>query len=198
MTTMALGMGRRDPRSLRLGLAGGIVGALVLLLVVALLGSGSPEPRVSPLIELADRQHAVVAWEDAVHPLLESGGQVVALGPRQAIGQLREGSVTAAAMTDMAGGWVRRLSELQRQIAAVPTPASLRPARELLDVAMTGYVQASRDLVAAATADVAHREALLTSAAAAGTAADKKYDEAVAFVASLRDQLDLPPDWSHS
>jgi hypothetical protein len=198
MTTMALGMGRRDPRSLRLGLAGGIVGALALLLVVAVLGSGSSEPRGSSLIELADRQHAVVAWEDAVHPLLESGGQVVGLGPRQAIGQLRDGSVTAAAMTDMAGGWARRLSELQRQIAAVPTPASLRRAHELLDVAMAGYVQASRDLVSAAAAGGAHREELLAAAAAAGTSADTTYDEAIALIASLRDQLDLPPDWSHS
>jgi hypothetical protein len=198
MTTMALGMGRRDPRSLRLGLVGGIVASFLLLLVVALLGSGSSQPRTSSLIELADRQQAVVAWEDAVHPLLESGGQVVALGPRKGIGQLRDGSVRAAAMTDMAGGWVRRLSELQRQIAAVPTPASLRHAHELLDVAMTGYVQASRDLQAAANASGARREALLTAAAAAGTAADKTYDEAVASIASLRDQLNLPPDWSRS
>ncbi|MBK5307709.1 MAG: hypothetical protein JJD92_13570 [Frankiaceae bacterium] len=198
MTAMAFGMRSRDHRSMRLGVVGGVVGALALLLVLAVLASGSSEPRTSPLVELADRQEAVTTWEAAVHPLIESGGQVVALGPRKAIGQLRDGTATPSAMTAMANGWVRRLSDLRQQLAAVPTPAALRPAHQLLDAAMSGYVQASRELVAAASATGTRREELLTAAAAAGTAADKTYDEATAAIAALRSQLHLPTDWSAS
>jgi HPt (histidine-containing phosphotransfer) domain-containing protein len=198
MTTMAFGRGVRHGPSLRFGAVGGIAGALALLLVLAALAGRSSGPRRSPLIELADRQAAVESWEAAVHPLIESGGQVVALGPRKAIGQLQQGTITPTAVEDMATGWVRRLSELQRQLAAVATPVSLRRAHELLGSAMAGYVQASRGVLAAASETGARRAELLTAAAAAGTAADKTYDDATAAIASLRAALSLPTDWSAS
>ncbi|MDX6197548.1 MAG: hypothetical protein QOJ79_699 [Actinomycetota bacterium] len=198
MTSMALTIGRRgsrQARSLRLGAAAGIGAAMLSLVVVALLSSrGSSKPAH----DLAARQSAVSDWEATVHPMISSGGEVVALGPRTAVADLAQRKVPDARMQQMATGWVRRLSELREQIAAVPTPTELRPAHALLDSAMAGYVSASRDLFDAASAIGQRRTALLEAAAAAGRTADHEYDQAMATIARLRAQLDLPTDWSDS
>ena len=198
MTTMALAMGRRGDRqaqSLRVGAVAGLAGVLAVLLVVALLSSRSPGHSRS---DLAARQTAVANWEDAVHPLISSGGQVVALGPRTAAADLASHKVPDAQMQTMATGWVRRLSDLREQIAAVSTPPSLRAAHDLLDGAMAGYVTASRDLLAASSATGAQRIQLLGDSTTAGKSADHQYDLAIAAIARLRAELDLPTDWSGS
>jgi hypothetical protein len=198
MTSMALAVGNRgsrQSRSLRLGAVAGITTGLVVLLVLALLSS---RHSTSSSSALAARQSAVADWEAAVHPLISSGGQVVALGPRTAAADLASHKVTDAQMRAMAAGWVRRLSELRAQIAAVPTPAQLRTAHDLLDTAMGGYVTASSDLLEATSATGARRGQLLAEAGAAGKAADHTYDQATATIARLRADLDLPTDWSGS
>src|SRR4051812_13592070 len=174
MTSMALAMrgrGDRQARSLRLGAVAGIAAGLAALLTVALISS-----RTSSGPDLASRQSAVTTWEDTVHPLLTNGGQVVALGPRTAVAALTQQTMTDAEMHGKATGWVRRLSELRAQIAAVQPPASLRKAHALRDTAMAGYVTASRDLLDATAATGARRTQLLSDAAAAGKAADHNYD----------------------
>jgi phosphatidylserine/phosphatidylglycerophosphate/cardiolipin synthase-like enzyme len=194
MTAVTFGAGARQGRSLRLGAVAGIVAAMALLLVFALLSSrGSPSGGHS---DLGSRQAALVSWEAAVQPLVESGGQVVALGPRKALGQMEGHTVTDVEMRTMATGWVRQLSQLQQQIAAVPTPQALRSAHEQLGTAMSGYVTASRDVLEATSATGARRAQLLKAAAAAGTAADHTYDLAVAAIAAQRAELSLPTDWS--
>jgi hypothetical protein len=198
MTSMALAIGSRGSRhsrSLRLGAVAGIATGLVVLLVFALLASRHSS---SGATNLAARQDAVSAWEDAVHPLITSGGQVVALGPRTAAADLASHHGTDAQLRVMATGWVRRLSGLRTQIAAVPTPAQLRSAHDLLDTAMGGYVTASRDLLEAASVTGPRRSELLAEAAAAGKAADHTYDQAVTAIANVRAELDLPTDWSRS
>ena len=198
MTSMALTMGNRartQVGSLRLGAVVGIVFGLVVLLVFALLSSRSTPTTPH---DLAARQSAVADWEAAVHPLISAGGQVVALGPRTAVADLASRKVPDAQLRTMAAGWVRRLSDLRTQIAAVPTPQQLRPAHDLLDAAMAGYVTASTDLLDAASATGPQRAQLLTDAAAAGKAADRQYDQAVAALARVRADLDLPTDWSGS
>ena len=198
MTSMALAMGTRgsrQSRSVRLGATAGIAAALIGLLVFAALSSrGSDEN----LHGLAARQAALVDWEDAVHPLISTGGQVVALGPRGAVADLAQHKVADAQMQGMAGGWVRRLTELRQQIAAVATPPQLQTAHQLLDTAMAGYVTASEQILAATSATGARRTELLNQATAAGQAADHQYDLAVAAIARLRAELDLPTDWSGS
>jgi hypothetical protein len=198
MTTMALAMGRRGDRqaqSLRVGAVAGVAGVLVVLLVVAALSSRSHGHSGS---DRAARQTAVANWEDAVHPLISSGGQVVALGPRTAAADLASHKVPDAQMRSMASGWVRRLSDLREQIAAVSTPPSLRAAHDLLDTAMAGYVTASNYLLAASSASGSQRAQMLSDAATAGKAADHQYDLATAAIARLRAELDLPTDWSAS
>jgi hypothetical protein len=158
-----------------------------------LASRGSPSAGHS---DLGARQAALVSWEAAIQPLVSSGGQVVALGPRTSIAQLQEHKVTDVEMRTMASGWVRRLSELQQRIAAVPTPGSLRTAHDLLGRAMSGYVTASRDVLEATSVTGARRTQLLQAAAAAGKAADHSYDLAVAAIAAQRAELSLPTDWS--
>lgn len=192
MTAMTFGIGHRQGRSLRLGAVAGVVAAVAVLLVVALLASGTSSHSAAPKPDAS----ALVVWEAAVQPLVTSGGQVVALGPRTAVAQLAQHKVTDAAMKDMASGWVRRLSQLDGQIAAVPTPDFLRPSHALLGSAMDGYVTASRDVLAATAATGARRDQLLRDASAAGKAADHDYDRATAAIAALRAQLSLPTDWS--
>ena len=199
MTSVALALGRRsarDARSLHLGLIAGLGTGLVLLLLFAGFSSVSSRSSARQAQALAAQQAAVADWEEAVHPLIESGGQVVALGPRTSIADLEESTAPDPQKQSMANAWVRRLTELRQQIAAVPTPQSLRTAHELLDSAMAGYVTASRDLAAAAVAGGAQRTQLLSAAAAAGKAADHQYDLATAAIARLRAQLKMPTDWS--
>lgn len=180
----------RRRRSLVVGLALGVVAALMFAGVTS-LGSPGARPDVA-----AERRTAIVTWQAAVHPLVLSGGQVVALGPRTGVGQIQEGELAPAVLADMAGGWLRRLSALDAEIAAVPTPDFLRPAHALLNDAMDGYVTAARHLLAAATATGPRQAELLAAAVAAGTAADRTYDRATAAIAAWRAQLNLPTDWS--
>jgi hypothetical protein len=194
---MALAIGSRGGRqshSLRLGAAAGMGAGLILLLVFALLSSGRSTSRH----DLAARQTAVAKWEDAVHPLISSSGQVVALGPRNAAADLTSHRVPDAQMRSMASAWVSRLSDLREQVAAVPTPAQLRSAHDLLDTAMAGYVTASRDLLAASSETGPRRIQLLGDSTTAGKTADHQYDLAISALARLRAELDLPIDWSTS
>jgi hypothetical protein len=198
MTSMALAIGSRGPRrvrSLRIGAVVGIAAGLAVILLVALLSSRSPSGGVAE--ERAAQELAVDDWENAVHPLVLSSGEV-ALGPRAGVADLAGRKVADAQMRTMASEWVRRLSGLRTQMAAVATPVALRPAHDLLDTAMAGYVAASQDLLDAASATGARRAELLTAAAAAGKAADRQYDQAAAAIAHLRAALNLPTDWSGS
>jgi hypothetical protein len=199
MTSMALAIGTRGPRrarSLRIGAVVGIAAGLAVILLVALLSSRSPSGGAAE--ERAAQQLAVDDWENAVHPLVLSSGEVVARGPRTGVADLAGRKVGDARMRTLASGWVRQLSELRTQLAAVATPVALRPAHDLLDTAMAGYVTASQDLLDAASATGARRAGLLTAAAAAGKAADRQYDQAAAAIAHLRAALNLPTDWSGS
>ena len=198
MTSMALTIGRRgdrQSRSMRLGAAAGVAAGLVILLLFTLVSSRSSDGGAH---ELGLRQAAVLDWEDAVHPLIEQSGEVVALGPKASIKDLAPNGQPDPELQRMATAWVHRLTDLRRQIAAVTTPSSLRSAHDLLDAAMAGYVTASRDLAAAAVATGSRRTQLLSDATDAGTAADHQYDLASAAIARLRAELDLPTDWSGS
>lgn len=197
MTTVALRVTGRHVRSARLGAAAGGLLVLVLMLTFGFVASSSrPGGATLSATELASRRAAVADWEAAVRPLIVSGGEIVALGPRVAVGQIRDQSLPDAVMAGKASRWITRLTALTEQIAAVPTPAPLREAHDLLGAAMRGYLTASRDLLAATRATGTRRADLLTAAAAAGTAADHTYDQAMAAVARLRTQLGLPTDWS--
>ena len=200
MTVAVLGIDRRGGRSLLIGSAVGIVAAATLAAVLSttgVLSSWSSDTQPSSASALfAERQAAIVRWEALVQPLVLSGGQVVALGPRTGIGEIQRRKLSTPVLQNMASGWVRRLSALNQQIAAVPTPDFLRPAHALLSEAMDGYVSASRNLLAATTATGARQTQLLDEAAAAGTAADRTYDRATAAIADWRAQLNLPTDWS--
>ena len=200
MTVAVLGIYRRSGRSLLIGSAVGIIAAVLLAAVLSttgVLSSGSSATRPSSASALfADRQAAIVRWEALVQPLVRSGGQVVALGPRTGIGEIQRRKLSTPVLQNMASGWVRRLSTLNQQIAVIPTPDFLRPAHALLSEAMDGYVSASRNLLAATTATGARQTQLLDEAAAAGTAADRTYDRATAAIADWRAQLNLPTDWS--
>ena len=202
MTAAVVAVGRRGGRSLLIGSAVGVVTALLLaalLLSYDVLPSRSaaPQPAAAGTL-LAERQAAIVRWEEAVQPLVLSGGQVVARGPRTGIGDIERGTFPTLVLQDMASGWVRRLSALDQQIGAVSTPDFLRPAHALLGEAMEGYVTASQNLLAATTATGAQQTQLLEDAAAAGNSADAIYDKATAAIAAWRAQLNLPTDWSSS
>lgn len=200
MTSMALALGRRgdrQARSLQMGAVAGMAAGLLILLAFALVSARytSPEPFAEAVTA---QQLAVDDWETAVHPLILTGSEVVALGPRTGVADLAQHKVPDAQMRTMATGWVQRLSELRAQIAAVTTPPSLRGAHDLLDTAMAGYVTASRDLASAAAATGPRRDQLLADAATAGKTADQNFDLAAATIARLRADLKLPTDWSAS
>ncbi len=184
----------RANRSLRLGVVAGALVCTAALAGAAVLagqgGSGST-PRVDPA-----QRSALVAWEDAVHPLVQSAGQVVALGPRTGIADIAEGKEPDAQLQQMAAGWERRLTVLQRQVAALSPPEFLEPAAATLNDAMAGYVTAASELSAAATAHGARRTSLIAAASAAGKNADHLYDQATAAIAHWRSRLGLPTDWS--
>lgn len=204
MTVVVIGLGRRrgrrGGRSLLIGCALGIVGALALAVLLSsydVLPTRAPARQAAVASDLTvERRAAIVRWQAAVQPLVLSGGQVVARGPRTGIGDIERGTLPTPVLADMASGWARRLAALKQEIAAVPTPDFLRPTQALLQEAMAGYVSASLSLLAAATATGARQTQLLDEAAAAGNAADRTYDRATAAIADWRAQLNLPTDWS--
>ena len=133
-----------------------------------------------------------------MQPLIQSAGQVVALGPRQGAQQIETGEFPAATNRHMAAGWVARLTTLRGQIASLPSPDFLGNVRGLLDRSMAGYVAASQDLLMASTATGPRRTALLAASTTAGRGADRLYDQATAAIAAWRTTLGLPADWSKS
>src|SRR5438067_4840649 len=204
MTTMSTTLGRtgvRTRRALRWGVVAGVLTTLSALAVVSVVAGGH-RSRAS-----ADHRHQVVLaahraqlaqWEAAVHPLILSAGQVVALGPRQGAQQLAGNEFSAATNHHMAEGWVTRLTQLRAQLAATKAPGILTDAQSLLDRSLAGYIAASQDLLAASTATGARRTSLVNSADVAGRAADRLYDQATAAIAALRARYGLPVDWSGS
>lgn len=186
----------RADRNLRMGV---VVGAVVT--VAALVGAGlaaSQSGGSSPATQHgnASARSALVSWEGAVHPLVVSAGQVVALGPRTGVAAVAHPTLPMAQLHHMASGWATRLSALQQQVAGVRAPGFLHDADSLLDQAMAGYVTAANDLLTATTARGWRRTALLNDASAAGKSADHLYDLATAAIAAWRVRLGLPADWS--
>jgi hypothetical protein len=181
---------------------GALVGILVTFAAIAAfaLVAGGHRGGVTagnrPSAAVVAQRAQLTTWETAVAPLIQSAGQVVALGPRQGAQQIETGKFSAATNRHMAAGWVARLTALRGQIAALPSPAFLGKARALLDRSMAGYVAASQDLLAATFATGSRRTTLLDASTTAGRTADRLYDQATAAIATWRDTLGLPADWS--
>ena len=196
---MLTSMRPRSGRSVSIGALVGIVVCAAGLAGVALVGSRSSSSRGTTLSSAERAQRAaLVSWEAEIHPAVVSAGQVVALGPRRAVSEVANHTQPDAQLRGMAIGWHARLVVLRAQLAAVAAPPFLQSAKTLLDLAMAGYVNSARSLLLATNAHGARRTSLLVAATANGRAADHKYDEAVAAVASWRSRLDLAPDWSAS
>jgi hypothetical protein len=202
MTTMPTTLRRsrvRSTRAMRRGALAGAVCTLATFLVVGLLVSGHHTRSGTPHGSTSPAQRVqLAAWASAVHPLILSAGQVVALGPRQGVQQLQSGEFSAIANQHMAAGWVARLTRLRAQVASLHAPSFMTDAQSLLDRSLTGYLSASQDLLAASTATGSRRQSLLDSANAAGRAADRLFDQATAAIAARRALLELPVDWSGS
>ena len=195
---MTAAMRPRNARSIRIGVLAGIVVCALALVGAAVVGS-HPSPDGSASNATARQQQAtLISWEADVHPLVVAAGQVVALGPRQGVSEVANRTKPADQLHRMAAGWHGRLVALTAQLAATPTPNFLARAHALLNRAMTGYVDATKSLLAATTARGLRRTSLLAAATAAGKTSDRIYDDAVAAIAQWRSRLGLAPDWSGS
>lgn len=189
----------RNASAMRRGALMGAVSTLAVFAVVGvLLSAHHTGTRRNQAASITVRRAELAAWESAVHPLILSAGQVVALGPRQGVQQLQGDEFSAATNHHMAEGWVASLTRLRAQVAAVHAPSFVSDAQSLLERSLAGYLAASQDLSAASTSTGQQRRSLLDSANAEGRAADQLYDRATAAIAARRASLGLPDDWSGS
>ena len=186
---------------MRLGALAGVLTTFAAVAVAGALAAGhhgaSPDRGAAQRLTAAHTTQ-LAAWESAVHPIILSAGQVVALGPRQGAQQLQSSEFSSATNQHMAAGWVARLTQLRAQLHKLQPPPFLGNVQTLLDRSLAGYIDASRALLAATTATVARRVSLINAADAAGQAADRLYDQATAAIAAQRATLGLPVDWSGS
>lgn len=183
-------------RSVSLGVLAGFLFCAVVFAGVALIASHSSK-RTTTSVSPAQAS-TLVTWENAIHPLVLAASQVVALGPREGVSEVANRTQSMAQLRTEAIGWHVRLTALASQIANVSAPPFMKASHDLLDQAMTGYVNAAHSLLLAVPAHGVRRTSLLAAATADGKAADHLYDEAVSVIAAWRTQLGLAPDWSAS
>jgi hypothetical protein len=169
---------------------------LVAFLVAIVLGSGTvvlvsvlrdpvPETTSAPA-------EAAVAYLDAVEPLAKKGGEVVALGLRAGINDIRDRRYPASVLENMSWAWLRDLRTTARSWRAIDPPVELESAHAMLVRALDGYVETAALVHAAARARGAERAVFLEEAILRGEAADDLWDRAIGLSHEHLEEVNVP------
>jgi hypothetical protein len=165
-----------------------VVAGAVGAAAVFLTGSGNRS---------ADRR-SVCAYEAAVYPIVQRGGQLVELGIKPFVKDFQLGKLDGKAIVDRAPGWRNVLADVRVALARVREPPSLRGIARLLDESMAGYLASvggwrrAGSIEAAGDRGPRLREAT-QDAITTATRADRTYDRASALLQSVRRRLGLGP-----
>ena len=163
-------------RWLRWVLAGMATATVAVVAFVAVSGDGRDAERTR-----AD----ATAYREALRPLVEDGGRVVAMGLRPGMTDIREQRYSTSVLEGMAATWVSELRSVRSDVAAVEHPDFLDDIHATYLEAIDGYVRAASAMGEAVAAEGEARQALLDKAAALGEKADQTYDRADRALARL-------------
>lgn len=144
--------------------------------------------------EVPAARKAVLAYQQAVHPLAVEWGKVEILGMRPAIGDLLDdGGVPPETIAGEARHWQATLASLRERLAAVPVPEGLEEAARLFDASVTEYVNAARTFEAAASADGQARQDGIDRGIEHAQAGARLYNEASMRLQTARKLVGLGP-----
>ena len=159
-----------------------LTGALVAAAAASIGQSvlfGSRDDASREVASAANEAEAVAAFLETIEPLLQEGGQVVAIGLKPGVTDVSDERYPQDVLVTMATGWMASLERIRGEIAATDPPRALADAHRLYVGALDGYVNTAAAVTAAASATDAERRAQLTELAAVlGVAADDLYDRA--------------------
>lgn len=139
------------------------------------------------------QRRELVAYGKAIAPVVDAGGQVVALGLKPGIADIVNHSYPPEVLTSMASAWVAQLKALRTDLKKVERPKFLAEAHWLYEQSLEGYVNTAIALRAAIAAGDETRQAdLVDLAASLGSAADRLFDHAQKTLDQYRARLGLP------
>jgi hypothetical protein len=171
-----------------------LVGTVAVIAVAALAVASFAVTRDHRPAKPAVTKEQLVAWEDAVLPVLQDGGKTVEQGMKAAVDDLVNRHVVPAyVIAREADGWATALRDVKTRLATVATPPVLAPAVRDFQSALDEYVLAAGEFHKAALAPAGpERDRLVASGRSHGEAADDVYDRGGALVQSLRHDLGMP------
>jgi hypothetical protein len=181
---------RRRPAWLAWGAALAPVAVLGAAFVGALAG-GDYGNATAPL---PGQRQALLTFAAQFTPLAREGGQVVQLGMKGSIDDIREHLQTDAELADAAQGWARDLTRVKAGVAALDPPPFLRPAHAVYLHALDGYIAAAHVLLAATQTQGQLRAELVDVAIGIGEHTDDVYEQARGLVNRQRARLGVPLD----
>ena len=171
-----------------------LVGAVAAVAVAALAVTSFAMTRDRGARKPPVTKEQLVAWENAVLPVLQDGGKTVEQGMKAALDDLVDKHVVPPyVIAKEAAGWVSALRDVQTRLAVVPTPPALTPAVTDFQAALDEYVRAAEDFRKAALAPAGpDRDRFVASGRSHGEAADDVYDRGGALVQRFRHDLGMP------
>jgi hypothetical protein len=146
----------------------------------------SPQPPAITAPEL-------VAYEDALTPVVKDWGSIEILGMRPAIADLRAGTEFGRPelVAVQARAWRAALELDRRKLTDLSPPTALRQTHELLLDSMDRYLAATASFLAATAADAADRERLIDEGIRRAKDGAQVYNRASALLQSSRRELGL-------
>lgn len=187
-------MPRRAPMRSRRGrhpllgrvVIGAFLAALFGAAALAALGDGGQRA--------ADQRAELVAYGEAVEPLVDKAGEVVARGLRAGVDDIHDSRYDDETLRNMTRAWVSDLRRIHKGFDGLDPPAFLNEAHGLYLESMERYVGVAETLAAAVEAGGQRRIDLVLRAAHLGERADAVYDRADALVDERRRRLQLPAE----
>jgi len=140
-----------------------------------------------------DDRAAYLAYERAALVPIKEGGRIVQEEMKPSLGELQSGDVTETVAIERASGWRNALHDELTTLLALNPPSFLGDIEQRWTAAFDGYLQIPDLFEQAARASAAERTRLLDTTAAAGTRADKLFDEASRVMQYHRRRLGLGP-----
>jgi hypothetical protein len=163
-----------------------MVGALVAASAVAWFLAYSERREQDRLIR---SRGEVTIYLDEVEPLAKQGGEVVALGLKPGITDLRQGRARTG--PDRANAWLADLEAVRVDWARRIPPEKLSPAHDLFIDGLDGYIEVATVLSEAASLPVARRGELLDRAVTLGESSDDIWDRAAGIVQMRLHELQM-------
>ncbi len=181
------------PQRLLTALGGTFLGVALVLLVGSIISDDSPEHGNSNGLTDTAQRAELVAYEKAIEPLIERGGQLVALGLRPGVSDISQASFDRQTLIRMSRSWERQAVRLRAEFAAIAVPVFLEDVARLMDRSVATYVRTAATLKAAAQAEGAERDRHLQRVSSLGPRADRLYDAAMEALDAHRQRLGLTP-----